>query len=263
VSRALQRGLSILEALGDRSVGVRELARRLGIDKGALSRTLTLLAREGWAVRDAGGYRLGPRAQALGAAGDTRGTIARAGRIAHVVSGLTGASAFVMQLAGSRPLLIAATPGPEAPSADGWDPPDALWATAGGIALLSQLEPDDAAPYLAEHPWPRYSAASPESADAVRALVADVREGAPARETGWSHPAAACIAVPWPFLEPDVPSTLALTGFAPLVNGNDAAFERLLRRAVEPGATPEELAGDGLTLTGGPPTRVAGAGGPR
>ncbi|WP_036726049.1 helix-turn-helix domain-containing protein, partial [Patulibacter minatonensis] len=206
MSQALQRGLAILEELGDRSVGVRELARRLGIDKGALSRTLALLAREGWVVRDAGGYRLGPRTQALGAAGDTRGTIARAARIAHVVSGLTGGTTYVMQLAGPRPLLIATTPGPEAPSTDGWDAPEALWATAGGIALLAQLAPGGVAPFVAQDPWPQYSAASPGSADAVRGLVAAVRDGAPARERGWTHPAAACLAVPWPALEPGVPS---------------------------------------------------------
>lgn len=259
VSQALQRGLTILEALGDRSVGVRQLARRLDVDKGALSRTLALLAREGWTIRDAGGYRLGPCAQALGAAGDSRGAIARAARIAHVVSGLTSASAFVMQLAGSRPLLVATTPGPGAPSADGWDPPSALWATAGGIALLAQLAPADVAPFVAEDPWPRYSAASPASpasAEAVGALVDAVREGGASREAGWSHPAAACIAVPWPSLEPGVPATLAIAGAAALITPNDTAFERLLRRAVAPGATPEELAGDGLALR--PPAGTPG-----
>ncbi|MDO9410401.1 IclR family transcriptional regulator [Patulibacter sp.] len=248
MSQALQRGLAILETLDDRSVGVRELARRLGIDKGALSRTLALLAREGWAVRDAGGYRLGPRAHALGATGGSREAVARAARIAHVVSGLTGASVFVMQLAGVRPLLAATTPGPDAPSADGWDPPTALWATAGGIALLAQLPPDEVDPFVAEDPWPRFSAASPEGPDEVRDLVAAVRSGAAAREVAWSHPAAACIAVPWPSLEPGVPSVVALTGNAPLVTANDAALEDLLRRVVRPGTTPEELAGDGLAL---------------
>ncbi|MEV4423482.1 helix-turn-helix domain-containing protein [Patulibacter sp. NPDC049589] len=249
MSQALQRGLTILEALGERSVGVRELARQLGFDKGALSRTLAMLAREGWAVRDAGGYRLGPRAQALGAGGDSRGAIARAARIAHVVSGLTGATTFVMQLAGSRPLLVATTPGPETPSADGWDPPAALWATAGGVALLAQLPPADVEPFLSEDPWPRYSAASPEDPSAVRRLVAAVREGGAARERAWSHPASACIAVPWPSLEPDVPSTLVVAGYSALLIEHDGPFERLLRRAVTAGTTPEELAGDGLVRT--------------
>jgi DNA-binding IclR family transcriptional regulator len=246
VSRALQRGLSILEALGDRSVGVRELARRLDVDKGALSRTLSMLATEGWVVRDAGGYRLGPRAHALGAATESRGAIARAARIAHVVSGLTGGSTYVMQLAGSRPLLVATTPGPAAPSTHGWDPPEAVWATAGGIALLAQLPPDGVEPLVAEDPWPRYSADSPADPAAVRALVDEVRGGAVARESGWTHPAAGCLAVPWPALEPGVPSSLALTGWSSLIADRAPALEQLLRRAVAADATPDHLASQRL-----------------
>ncbi|CAB4962663.1 unannotated protein [freshwater metagenome] len=79
-------------------------------------------------------------------------------------------------------------------------------------------------------------------------LVAEVRAGEAARETAWSHPAAACLAVPWPALEPGVPSVLALTGRTALIARNDAVLERLLRRAVNPAASPEDLAGDGLTL---------------
>ncbi|MSW53416.1 MAG: hypothetical protein F2817_21320, partial [Actinobacteria bacterium] len=139
-------------------------------------------------------------------------------------------------------------PGPDAPSAVGWDPPGALWATAGGIALLAQLPPEEVAPFVAENPWPRYSAASPASAADVLRLVAEVRAGEAARETAWSHPAAACLAVPWPALEPGVPSVLALTGRTALIARNDAVLERLLRRAVNPAASPEDLAGDGLTL---------------
>ncbi len=246
MSQALQRGLTILEALGDRSVGVRELARRLDVDKGALSRTLSMLATEGWVVRDAAGYRLGPRTHALGAAAESRGAIARATRIAHILSGLTGASTFVMQLAGVRPLLVATTPGPAAPSPHGWEPPDAVWATAGGIALLAQLPPEAVEPLVAEDPWPRYSADSPADPATVRALVDEVRAGAVARESGWTHPAAGCLALPWPALEPGVPSSLALTGWSSLVADRAPALEELLRRAVAPGATPDHLAGERL-----------------
>ena len=63
-------GVLLAFSLAEPVLGVSEIARRLGIPKSAVHRTLTSLTRSGLVARDAGGarYRLGPRAVEIGMA---------------------------------------------------------------------------------------------------------------------------------------------------------------------------------------------------
>lgn len=65
---AVDRALSILDALTDDRVSLAELSKRTGLYKSTVLRLLKSLERAGYALRTADGlYRLGPRVLALGA----------------------------------------------------------------------------------------------------------------------------------------------------------------------------------------------------
>lgn len=241
MSRALLRGLALLEALGEEPIGVRELARRLDVDKGALSRTLAGLADDGWAARDVRGYRLGPRARALGASAEQRAIGDRAARIARTLAESTGLNAYVLQLAGTGALLLAAASGSRAPSGRGWRLPAEVWATAGGVALLAQLPEPELERYVDHDPWPQIGPAGPRDADDVRAAVAGTRAGAAAYERRWTSIDGACLARPWPALGTDVPTALALGGFVDEIDQRRPELERLLELAVTAGVTRSTL----------------------
>jgi len=240
VSRALLRGLAVLESLGDEPVGVRELARRLQLDKGALSRTLAALAVDGWVTRDVRGYRLGPRARALGASRAHRETADRATEMAALLSGLTRLNAYVQQLAGSGMLLLAAATGAHVPGMRGWRQPTEVWATAGGIALLAQLPQAGVDVHVAQDPWPCLGPGSP-SRPAVLAEIARSRAGETAIERRWTSLDTACLARPWPALDPDVPTSLAVGGVVDEIERRRPQLDRLLRVATAAGATRTDL----------------------
>ncbi|WP_320671515.1 helix-turn-helix domain-containing protein [Patulibacter defluvii] len=242
MSRALLRGLALLETLGDEPIGVRELARRLDVDKGALSRTLAALADDGWTIRDARGYRLGPRARALGASAEQRAVGDRAARIARTLTERTGLNGYVLLLAGSGVLLLAATTGVHVPSGRGWRMRDEVWATAGGIALLAQLPEDEVARFVDQDPWPLVGPAGPRDAGEVLEAVARARAGETACERRWTSIDNACLARPWPALGADVPAALAVGGFVEDVDHRRPELERLLDLAVAPGTTRSALA---------------------
>jgi DNA-binding IclR family transcriptional regulator len=237
MSRALLRGLALLEALGDEPIGVRELARRLDVDKGALSRTLVALADDGWTIRDARGYRLGPRARALGASAEQRAVGGRAALIARTLTEQTGLNAYVVLLAGSGVLLLAAAIGVHGPSARGWQMRPEVWATAGGIALLAQLPADEVDRFVDQDPWPLVGPAGPRDADEVLDAVAEARAGAAACERRWTSIDNACLARPWPALDADVPAALAIGGFVEEIDRRRPELEALLDLAVAPGIT--------------------------
>src|ERR1700686_4163432 len=74
-NQAAQRVLSILSAFGgpEHSLGVTELAQRLGMNKNMVHRALATLAGEGYVTRDPGGarYQLGYRILVLHSEEDT------------------------------------------------------------------------------------------------------------------------------------------------------------------------------------------------
>jgi DNA-binding IclR family transcriptional regulator len=199
VSTSLLRGLAVLEMLAAEPLGVSEIARRLGVDKAGVSRTMAGLAEEGWVARTGGRYVLGDRALRLAAGPERQAFLDRADALVAELSARTGLSAAAVQLAGTGAQPLAAR---ESPAAAGFlhaeEPYDYLWGTAGGVAVLAQLADEALDPHLADDPWPALpGVAAPSSADEVRGLVAEVRLGEPAYERGWTIPGVACLALPW------------------------------------------------------------------
>lgn len=241
MASSVLRGLHLLETLAAESAGVSELARRTGQDKAAISRTLATLAEEGWVLRIGEGYRLGPRAIALAGSAEQRALVARSHDFAHLVSGLTGLTSYVAQLAGPRHQVIATASAPTSIPAMDWSEPLPLVSIAAGIALLAQLPPDDVEPYLAVAPWPRLTDTAPTDAQAVRHVIDRVRSGEPIVERGWVAPGIGCIAMPWPGADASTPTSFALIGYTASLDADLALTERILRAAVAPGASRESI----------------------
>lgn len=229
MSTSLLRGLRALEMLAEEALGVSEVARRLGVDKAGVSRVLSQLHDEGWVLRTGARYVLGERALGL-ASNDTIALRNRAIRVTRALHEHTGLTAVIIRLAGegAHPVAVA---GPT----DFFDPAapyENLWSTAGGIALLAQLPDHDLDRRLATHPWPRpVSQTAPADAAAVRSLVRSVRAGVPVHERSWSIRDAACIAVPWPVVEPAPPHAVALVGALDRMDRNLASLRTALQAA--------------------------------
>jgi DNA-binding IclR family transcriptional regulator len=144
-SQSLERGLDILEMIeaegGD--IGVREIARRLGLSPTIVQRLVSSLALRGYIEKngETARYRLGHRSLGLGASGE-RGfdyvVTARREleRLAHVhqlncfVSVLRGGRAiYLLVVQADAPLAIKVSPGSEMP----------LHSTSAGKVLLAAL----------------------------------------------------------------------------------------------------------------------------
>src|ERR1700759_1098728 len=103
VSSTFIRGLALLETIDLYGpITVTELARRTGVDKSIVSRTLAACERDGWVVRTAGQVTLGPRAALLAHLSPTASLIREAEPLVDAISGVTGCLAQACTLAGSR-----------------------------------------------------------------------------------------------------------------------------------------------------------------
>ncbi|WP_421997366.1 IclR family transcriptional regulator [Reyranella sp.] len=149
-SQSLERGLDILEMIEAESgdIGVRELARRLGLSPSIVQRLVTSLAARGYIEksRETARYRLGPRAMILGASGE-RGVdyavtarrelerLAHDYRLNGFVSVLRGGRAvYLLAVQADGPVAIKVNVGSEMP----------LHSTAAGKVLLASLDDADA-----------------------------------------------------------------------------------------------------------------------
>jgi IclR family KDG regulon transcriptional repressor len=149
-SQSLERGLDILETIEAESgdIGVRELARRLGLSPTIVQRLVTSLAMRGYIEKntETSRYRLGHRSMILGASGergvDYAATARRElDRLAHdhhlngFVAVLRGGRAiYLLAVQADGPVAIRVSLGSEMP----------LHSTAAGKVLLASLNDADA-----------------------------------------------------------------------------------------------------------------------
>ena len=149
-SQSLERGLDILETIEAESgdIGVRELARRLGLSPTIVQRLVTSLAMRGYIEKntETSRYRLGHRSMILGASGergvDYAATARRElDRLAHdhhlngFVAVLRGGRAiYLLAVQADGPVAIRVRLGSEMP----------LHSTAAGKVLLASLNDADA-----------------------------------------------------------------------------------------------------------------------
>lgn len=198
MSASLLRGLRILEMLQEEPLGTNEIARRLEVDKGGVSRVMAAMQREGWVDRTGRRFVLGTRTLAL-LDETTRALLTEATDLAGRLLRETGHTVAVLQRRGSgaQPLALC-----EAESTKDFRehaaPFEHLCATAGGVALLAQLPDDLVEQHLALDPWPLESLGAPAGPDEIRDLLAQVRSGSAVSERSWTIPGQACIALPWP-----------------------------------------------------------------
>lgn len=233
MSASLLRGLRILEMIAEEPIGVTELARRLEVDKAGVSRTVAALEREGWVDRTGQRCVLGPRALALGGAGAPE-ALARAVDVVHGLGESTGLTAVAVRVAGSSAQPLALHEGGGSGFREGATSFDHLVCTAAGVALLAQLPGPALRAHLSLDPWPELRGDAPRGPAEAEVLVARVRAGEPAVETGWTVPGLACVAVPWPGLA-SAPSALALLGPVADVSPRVHGLARVLREAVGAG----------------------------
>ncbi|MEO7720430.1 MAG: IclR family transcriptional regulator C-terminal domain-containing protein [Pseudolysinimonas sp.] len=237
MSRALLRGLALVEAVGHEPGTVSELARRLGIDKAVISRLVASAEADGWLVRQNGLVGLGPRAAALGGASQARSFERHAAELAHVISGCTGLDAMVYQYAGERGHLLAMATGLRPVSIDDTEAyPFPLFGTAIGLSLAAQLT-DAALASLMPETLPAYTSSTPTDRAEVARRIAVIRDGGAARESGEFAEGVACFALPWRHSAAHVPTSLSCLGPTDEVLANEELILRVLRAAASPGAT--------------------------
>ncbi|MGP3998667.1 IclR family transcriptional regulator [Streptomyces sp. 8N706] len=149
---SVQRALDVLRALGQGPLRVQEVANAIGREKTQVSRTLKVLAEEGFAVRDPGTleYRLGWQFFALAAAaednplrheapGVLRALVRQLGEAAHLTSLAGNAVVTVLSERPARTLQVHERVGQRSP----------LNCTSSGRALLMGLSDDEVAALLA------------------------------------------------------------------------------------------------------------------
>ncbi len=171
-NQAASRVLSVLSAFGgpERSLGVTELARRLGMNKNMVHRALTTLAAEGHVTRDPSGtrYQLGYRVLTL-ARDDDFDIRALARPVLEELHALTGESVFLSIIVGRARVnvdWIEARGRRVSASRRGRSVP--LHCTKMSRALLAYLSDREIADYLASaEPLTRHDALFPETADAT------------------------------------------------------------------------------------------------
>ena len=194
-NQAALRVLSVLSAFGgpERSLGVTELARRLGMNKNMVHRALTTLATEGYVTRDPSGarYQFGYRVLMLAGEDDEFDIRALARPVLEELHALTGESVFLSIIVGRSRVnvdWIEARGRRVSASRRGRSVP--LHCTKMSRALLACLSNREIAEYLASaEPLTRYDALFPETADATAQDVWD--DIARVRRDGfitWSNP---------------------------------------------------------------------------
>lgn len=174
-SQSLERGLDILEIVETESadIGVREIARRLGLSPTIVQRMVTSLARRGYVEQDSetARYRLGYRSFAIGANSEHGSDyIVTARRELERLARGHNLNGFVSVLHGGRAvyLLAVQADGPVAIKVDaGSEMP--LHSTAAGKVLLASLDDADARKLLGHG---RLAAITPHTITDAATLIA-------------------------------------------------------------------------------------------
>ncbi len=245
-SQSLERGLDILEMIEAESgdIGVRELARRLGLSPTIVQRLVSSLAVRGYIEKnlETSRYRLGHRSMILGASGergvDYAATARRElDRLAHehhlngFVAVLRGGRAiYLLAVQAESPVAIRVSLGSEMP----------LHSTAAGKVLLASLDDGEARKLLGHRKLPAITPHTITDPAALIASLAKVRRqgyatvveenipgvlsvGAPITDRGGNVVAALSVAFP-KYLE----SGLTLQGSIPLVTAAALRISRAL-----------------------------------
>ena len=245
-SQSLERGLDILEMIEAESgdIGVRELARRLGLSPTIVQRLVSSLAVRGYIEKnlETSRYRLGHRSMILGASGergvDYAATARRElDRLAHehhlngFVAVLRGGRAiYLLAVQAESPVAIRVSLGSEMP----------LHSTAAGKVLLASLDDGEARKLVGRA---KLAAITPHTITDPAALIASLAKvrrqgyatvveenipgvlsvGAPITDRGGNVVAALSVAFP-KYLE----SGLTLQGSIPLVTAAALRISRAL-----------------------------------
>lgn len=245
-SQSLERGLDILEMIEAESgdIGVRELARRLGLSPTIVQRLVSSLAVRGYIEKnlETSRYRLGHRSMILGASGergvDYAATARRElDRLAHehhlngFVAVLRGGRAiYLLAVQAESPVAIRVSLGSEMP----------LHSTAAGKVLLASLDDGEARKLVGRA---KLAAITPHTITDPAALIASLAKvrrqgyatvveenipgvlsvGAPITDRGGNAVAALSVAFP-KYLE----SGLTLQGSIPLVTAAALRISRAL-----------------------------------
>jgi DNA-binding IclR family transcriptional regulator len=181
-------------------LGVSEIARRLGLPKSAVHRTLDSLVRLGLVARDrtSSRYRLGSRAADLGFAAlgtpDIRGL---ALPVLQDLSGRTRETATLSLLSGHERFYAAQIEGPQDVKMSieiGRRCP--LYAGASGRAILAFFSPTQLSAYLASTPLAPLTDRTITAEEELLARLAEVREHGYAVSLGERDPWAGAVAAP-------------------------------------------------------------------
>jgi IclR family acetate operon transcriptional repressor len=267
MSKTLMRGLALLETVDLYGpITIMELARRSGVDKSMVSRTITALERDGWIVRSDGKVELGPRSALLGHSSAGAIVVRQAEPLVHAVAGVTGLLTQAYGLVGTRAVVLAASGGrgPSTPAGLGASVP--LFATAAGKTVASQLQRPELDRRLPSEPYPdpaaeiaelagfppiavelfddsdqplRSGAATARDRAQLDLQLAAIREQGVAVDAGEFHPQMGCVAVPWP--RTGVPAALACMGSPADLAHDDALVRAALDAAAGAGARPADV----------------------
>jgi DNA-binding IclR family transcriptional regulator len=261
MSTTFVKGLALLELIDERGpVGISDIARALGMDKGAVSRMVAAVEADGWIARQDGGVVIGPRASALGSTTPVARAAERIRPVVAALAGLTGLLAQALTITGDR-----AAPMVSVDSAGGSFGDRAMhgalpvWVGAGPKVVGSQLGAETLDRILPADPLPRADTSwafvpdemrrTPPADDGEtfaaerRLLERDydrIRHDGYFLERGEVLPDSSCIAVPW--RDPVTPWSLAIIGSRAEIAAGRERILALLRAAAEPAATRDDVA---------------------
>lgn len=177
--------------------GVSALARRLGLSKAVVHRILRTLVERGLVVADAGGYRLGPAASALGARAlrdsDLRTLAlpvlrrlqASTGETTTVSALVPGARVYLDQVVGRSEISMSVELGRRFP----------LHAGSSSTAILAFM-PADAQEAVVSGPLDRLTDLTVADPDALRERLVEVRRDGHAHSDGERQRGAGSVAAP-------------------------------------------------------------------
>ncbi|HEY1699389.1 MAG TPA: IclR family transcriptional regulator [Trebonia sp.] len=152
---SVRRALDVLRALGNGPQRVQDAAGLLSTEKSQVSRTLKVLAEEGFAERDPATmeYRLGPQFLALAAAAGEDRLYSAAPAVLRALVRELGEGAYLTVLAGSVAVTVLTERPGRALQAQEWIGRAApLNCTSSGRALLLGLSADEVADLFAGQP---------------------------------------------------------------------------------------------------------------
>lgn len=145
---SVRRALDVLRALGNGPQRVQDAVELLGKEKSQVSRTLKLLAEEGFAERDPGTmqYRLGPQFLALAAAAGEDRLHSEAPAVLRALVRELGEAAYLTVLAGSAAVTVLTERPGRALQAHEWiGRASPLNCTSSGRALLLGMPSEEVA----------------------------------------------------------------------------------------------------------------------